>query len=291
METLLKPFITAPCNFILYICLETQMRVSLGKNEQYQLQQIGIASPKQAWSYIRTICFFTCVHIESCRAAPLWTPEQPELQAFPKNMRAALWDEPKSRGGDGRRRKTAVCCIVHPLLKLLFWASNFFFFFFFVILSVLGKRNVYHVYVELIELICLPSMFTVNCVLASLENVQRRRESQQSCRHVERSVRDGQENFQIKAGRVLALGASRKQLSHCGKSRTSSSFLIPPSHQERPSNLFILFIFIWAALLLKLASVVMPLYGCSDMASSQKHTDIMLWGMCHCLCVQHALKQ
>lgn len=105
-----------------------------------------------------------------------------------------------------------VCCIVLQLLTLLFWAS-----FFNVIFISFGKGNVYNVYVELIELTCLPSVFTVNCILASLEDVQRRRESQQSRRRVERSVRDGQENFQIKAGRVLASGKSRKQLSHCGK--------------------------------------------------------------------------
>lgn len=160
-------------------------------------------------------------------------------------MRAALWEEPTSRGGDGQRRKTAVCCIVLPLFRLLFWVS-----FVCVCVCVIfissGKGNVYHVYVELIELICLPSMFTVNCALASLENVQRRRESRQSRRRVERSVRDGQENFQIKAGRVLALGASRKQPSHCGKKaeRAPAFWFAPPSHQERPSNLYIyLFLF------------------------------------------------
>lgn len=111
-------------------------------------------------------------------------------------------------------------------------------FFFFCDFYQFWEGNVYHVYVELIELICLPSMFTVNCVLASLEDVQQRRESQQSCRRVERSVRDSQENFQIKAGRVLALGASHKQLSHCGKKQSElffyfpPSFLIPPLHQE-----------------------------------------------------------
>lgn len=134
-------------------------------------------------------------------------------------MRAALWEEPESRGGDGPRRKTAVCCIVLPL----FWATGFLFFFFCDFYQ-FWEGNVYHVYVELIELICLPSMFTVNCVLASLENVQQRRESQHSCRRVERSVRDSQENFQIKAGRVLALGASHKQLSHCGKKQSELFF-------------------------------------------------------------------
>lgn len=146
---------------------------------------------------------------------------------------------------------------------------------FFVIFISSGKGNVYHVYVELIELICLPSMFTVNCVLASLENVQRRRESQQSRRRVERSVRDSQENFQIKAGRVLALGASRKQLSHCGKKQNELQLFDSPFTSERLSNFF-LFFFISAALLLRLAYVVMAFYECSDMASTQKHTDIML---------------
>lgn len=99
------------------------------------------------------------------------------------------------------------------------------FFLFYVIFISSGKGNVYHVYVELIELICLPYVFTVSCILVSLEYVQRRRQSQQSRRRVERSVRDGQENFQIKAGRVLASGESRKQLSHCGKKRNELQLL------------------------------------------------------------------
>lgn len=151
------------------------------------------------------------------------------------------------------------------------------------------EGNVYHIYVELIELICLPSMFTVNCVLASLENVQQRRESQQSCRRVERSVRDSQENFQIKAGRVLALGASHKQLSHCGKKQSELLFFFPafwfPLYiKKRLCNLLLFFISV--ARLLRLASVVTAFYECGDMASTQKHTDIMLWGMCHCLCAR-----
>lgn len=128
--------------------------------------------------------------------------------------------------------------VVLPLLALFFLL-----FFFLRDFYQFREGNVYHVYVKLIELICLPSVFTINCVLASLENVQQRRESEQSSRRVERSVRDSQESFQIKAGRVLASGASRKQLSHCGKKAERAPAFRFPLHIKNDFVIYDYFLF------------------------------------------------
>lgn len=83
---------------------------------------------------------------------------------------------------------------------------------------------------------------------------------------VERSVEDGQENFQIKAGhaRVLELGVSHKQLSHCGKKQWAP---IPISLTSRAA-------FYFSRAGFEVSVCCDGFYECGDMAHThtQKHT-------------------
>lgn len=200
-------------------------------------------------------------------------------------MRAALWEEPESRGGDGPRRKTAVCCIVLPLLRLLFWATGFFLRF----LSVLGRE-------------CLPCLRWADWIDLPPLHVYR-----QLCLGLvgRRAAAPGKsaelpacwEKCEGQPGKFP--NKSRASISFRSVAQTTFSlwkkaewafFIFPPAFwfplyiKKRLCNLLLFFISV--ARLLRLASVVTAFYECGDMASTQKHTDIMLWGMCHCLCAR-----